>query len=110
MNLVPRALVYWHSRKGEPMAVIRISHFEAKRDTAPQLNAFMQDVVRKVQKLPGCQSVQLLRSTEDPRQFAIVEAWDSIEAHQRAATTIPPDQLERAKQLVARPPVGGYYQ
>ena len=92
------------------MAVIRISHFEAKRDTAQQLNAFMKDVVRKVQTLPGCHSVQLLRSTEDPRQFAIVEEWDSIEAHQKAATAIPADQLVRAQQLVARPPVGGYYQ
>ena len=91
------------------MAITRINHFEAK-DSGDQLLAFMQDVVKKVKVLPGCQSVRLLRSTENPARLAIVEEWDSIKAHQKAATAIPPEQLKRAMDLVAKPPVGEYYQ
>jgi quinol monooxygenase YgiN len=92
------------------MPVTRINHFEAKKKTVEQLQAFMEDVVSKVQTLPGCRSVKLLRSTENPAHFAIVEEWDSIEDHQTAAASIPSDQLKKAKSLVAKPPVGEYYQ
>ncbi len=79
------------------MSVTRINHFEARKDTTE----------KKI--LPGCRSVRLLQSTENPTHFAVVEEWDSIEAHQKAATTIPPEQLEEAKKLVAKPPVGEYF-
>ena len=92
------------------MPVTRINHFEARRETSERLHTFMQAVVAKVRTQPGCRSVRLLRSTENPDHLAIVEEWDSIEAHKRAATAIPPNQLEQAKALVARPPVGEYYQ
>ena len=92
------------------MPVTRINHFRARRHATEQLHAFMQDVVAKVKTLPGCRSVKLLRSTENPAHLAIVEEWDSIEAHQKAATAIPPDQMKLANALVARPPVGEYYQ
>ena len=92
------------------MPVTRINHFEARRDSSEKLHTFMQAVVAKVRTLPGCRSVRLLRSTENPDHLAIVEEWDSIEAHKLAATNIPPSQLEQAKSLVAKPPVGEYYQ
>jgi len=92
------------------MPVTRINHFEAKRKFVEQLHAFMEDVVDKVKTQPGCRSVRLLRSTENPERFAVVEEWESIEHHQKAATAIPPDQLKKAQALVARPPVGEYYQ
>jgi quinol monooxygenase YgiN len=91
------------------MSVTRINHFEAKEDTVDQLHIFMEGVVEKVKNLPGCRSVRLLRSTENPAHLAIVEEWDSIEDHQRAATTIPPDLLEKAKTLVAAQPMGEYF-
>ena len=92
------------------MTVTRINHFEAKPETAERLYTFMLDMVTKVRMLPGCRSVKLLRSTENPARFAVVEEWDSIEAHQKAATTIPPADLEKAKSLVAKPPAGEYFQ
>ena len=91
------------------MSVTRINHFEARKDTTEKLQAFMHQVVTKVKTLPGCRSVRLLQSTENPTHFAVVEEWDSIEAHTKAATAIPPDQLEEAKKLVAKPPVGEYF-
>ena len=70
----------------------------------------MQDVVAQVQTLPGCRWVRLLRSTENPARLAIVEEWDSVEAHQAAEKTISPEQLKKAQNLVAKPPTGEYYQ
>ena len=92
------------------MLVTRINHFEAKKDTTKQLDAFMQDVITKVKTLPGCRSVRLLHSIENNTHFAVVEEWDSIEAHQKAAANIPADQLKHAHELVAGPPVGEYFQ
>jgi len=92
------------------MTVTRINHFEAKQDSINKLDAFMEKVVAKVRTLPGCRSVRLLRSVENRAHLAIVEEWDSIEAHQKAATTIPPDELSQVKALIAKPPVGEYYQ
>ena len=92
------------------MSVTRINHFEAQWNSAERLHLFMQGVVAKVKTLPGCRSVRLLRSSENPAHLAIIEEWDSIEAHKLAAKTMPPDELEKAKALFVRPPVGEYYQ
>jgi len=92
------------------MPITCINHFEAKKGRIAQLNAFMQDVVAQVQTLPGCRWVRLLRSTENPARLAIVEVWDSVEAHQAAEKTISPEQLKKAQNLVAKPPTGEYYQ
>jgi quinol monooxygenase YgiN len=91
------------------MPVTRINHFAAKETLEERLDAFLKSVVKIVQSCPGCISVRLLRSTEDPVRFAIVEEWESVEAHQKAASTITPSQIEEAKTLVAGPPTGMYY-
>jgi quinol monooxygenase YgiN len=91
------------------MSVTRINHFEARKDSTDKLQAFMHRGGRQGEDPAGCRSVRLLQSTENPTHFAVVEEWDSIEAHQKAATTIPPEQLEEAKKLVAKPPVGEYF-
>jgi len=92
------------------MPITRINHFEAKSKTVEQLHNFMQGVVNKVKVQPGCRSVRLLRSTENPVHFAVVEEWESVEDHQKAATAVPPEQLQRAEALIAKPPVGEYFQ
>src|SRR6185503_17981453 len=104
------AIGHYGSIRRIAMPVTRINHFEARRDSSEKVHTVMQVVVAKVRTLPGCRSARLLRSTENPDHLAVVEEWDSIEAHKQAATTIPPSQLEQAKALVARPPVGEYYQ
>ena len=92
------------------MRVIRINHFEARRESSEKLHTFMLSLIAKVRRLPGCRSVLLLRGAENPDHLAVVEEWESIEAHKQAATAIPPHQLEQVKALVAKPPVGEYYQ
>ena len=92
------------------MPVTRINHFRARKSTVEQLHSFMESMCEKVKEMPGCRSVHLLRSTENPAHLAIVEEWESVEAHQRAASTIPPEDMKTAQSLFARPPVGEYYQ
>ena len=53
------------------MSVTRINHFEAQWNSAERLHLFMQGVVAKVKTLPGCRSVRLLRSSENPAHLAI---------------------------------------
>ena len=49
---------------------------------------------------PGCRSVELLVSHEDPGRLAIVETWDSIEAHQASILAYPPDLLQEGADIV----------
>ena len=92
------------------MAVTRINHFESKPGSEEKLQALLRSVIGIILNCPGVVSCKLLRSVEKHSSFAIIEKWDSIEAHQKAANAIPPDELAKVKELVARPPVGEYFQ
>ena len=89
--------------------ITRINQFEAKKDLEEQLFEFLRSVISIIEKSRGCMSCQLLRSTDNPAQFAIIEEWESIEDHQNAAKAIPPAMLTQAMALFAKPPTGAYY-
>lgn len=91
------------------MAITRINQFEAKAAAEEKLYAFLQSVISVIKACPGCISCRLLRSTENPACLAIIEEWDSVESHQRAAHAIPPEKLAEAAALFAKPPSGTYY-
>ena len=91
------------------MTITRINQFEAKVSAEEKLYAFLQSVISTIKACPGCISVKLLRSTENPACLAIIEEWDSIESHQKAASAIPPEQMAVAMSLFAKPPSGMYY-
>jgi uncharacterized protein (DUF427 family)/heme-degrading monooxygenase HmoA len=97
------------SIKKEPSVITRINQFEAKKDFEAKLFDFLSSVISVVEKSPGCMSCRLLRSTDNPAQFAIIEEWESIDAHQSAAKAIPPERLNEAMAMFARPPSGTYY-
>jgi quinol monooxygenase YgiN len=92
------------------MTVTRINHFEAKPGSEDKLQALLRSVISVILDCPGAVSCKLLRSVEKHSSFAIIEKWDSIEAHQRAAKAIPPEKMAEATALFAKPPVGEYYQ
>jgi len=92
------------------MAVTRINHFESKPGAEEKLQALLRSVIGIILNCPGVVSCKLLRSVEKHSSFAIIEKWDSIEAHQRAAKAIPPEKMAEAMALFAKPPVGEYYQ
>jgi quinol monooxygenase YgiN len=89
--------------------VTRINHFEAKPGRGLDLRQFLASVIATIRSSPGCRSVQLLESTEQPERLAILEVWDSIEAHQAAARVIPPEQLQQVMPLLAIPATGAYF-
>jgi quinol monooxygenase YgiN len=90
--------------------ITRINTFEAKSGQASELREFLSSVIALVISAPGCRSVELLAGYEDSGRLAIVEIWDNIEAHQAAASRIPPNMLQKAQILFGSPPVGTYYQ
>ena len=89
--------------------VTRINHFEAKTGRGPELRQFLASVIATIRSSPGCRTVQLLESTEKQERFAILEVWDSIEAHQTAARVIPPAKLQEVMPLLAIPATGAYF-
>ena len=92
------------------MPITRINRFEAKRGSTEKLQGFLRTVISTIEKSPGCRSVKLLQSTEDPGHLAIIEEWDSVESHQEASKAISPEQMKQAMVLFRRPPAGEYYQ
>lgn len=91
------------------MPITRINEFTAAADQGDALRDFLASVIDRILGADGCQSCQLLRHHDEATRFAILEVWDSIEAHQAAASRIPPDLLVRAKTLLAEPARGAYY-
>ena len=91
------------------MSITRINTFEAKPEQADELREFLSSIIDVIVGAAGCRSVELLVSRDDPRRLAIVEVWDSAEAHQAAASRIPPDMMKHAMSLFASRPEGTYY-
>jgi quinol monooxygenase YgiN len=91
------------------MGITRINEFQAKPDEALALRDFLRSVIGRIIDAPGCQSCELLLQRDDPTRLAIIEVWDSVEAHQAAASRIPPALLQEAQTLFAVAPRGAYY-
>jgi len=91
------------------MPITRINTFEAKPGQAAELRDFLGSVIDLIVGAPGCRSVELLVSRDAVERQAIIETWDSADAHQAAASRIPPDLMQKAMTLFASPPAGVYY-
>ena len=91
------------------MAITRINEFQAAPDEATALRDFLTSVIALILDAPGCRSCELLRHHDDPTRFAIIEVWDSIDAHQASASRIPPALLQQAKTLLGGPAQDAYY-
>jgi quinol monooxygenase YgiN len=91
------------------MMITRINQFEAKSGLEENLFEFLQSVISVIEKSPGCRSCRLLRGVDRPAHLAIIEEWESVEAHQNAAKVIPPEKMAQAMALFAKPPSGAYY-
>ena len=91
------------------MIITRINQFEARKEFEEKLFEFLRSVISVIETSPGCKSCRLLRSVDNPAHLAIIEEWESIEAHQNAAKAIPPEKLNQAMSMFAKPPSGTYY-
>jgi quinol monooxygenase YgiN len=91
------------------MAIVRINEFTAAPNQAAGLRHFLSSVIATVTAAPGCLGCELLIAHEDPTRLAIIETWESIAAHQAAATRIPPEKMAEVKALLGEAPRGRYY-
>jgi quinol monooxygenase YgiN len=76
------------------MTITRINQFEAKAGRHADLRAFLQSVISVIRDSAGCRSVELLEGIEQGERLAIIEVWESVEAHQAAAKAIPQAKIE----------------
>src|SRR5206468_2269313 len=91
------------------MEITRINEFQAKPEQAAALRDFLRSVIARIIDAPGCRSCELLVQHDDPTRLAIIEIWDSVEAHQASVSRIPPGLLQQAQTLFAVPARGAYY-
>jgi quinol monooxygenase YgiN len=92
------------------MTITRIGETQAKPDLIVELREFLRSILPIIQSSPGCLSVTLYQSRDDPAKFTIVEVWDSIELHQASVRNIPPEKLAEIRPLLADTPGGGYFE
>ena len=91
------------------MPITRVNEFQGHPGRGAELRDFLASIIGLIRGAEGCRSVQLLAQRDDDTRFAIVESWDSVEAHQAAASRISPDLMKTAMALLAAPPRGVYY-
>ena len=91
------------------MAVTRINQFEAKPGRGVELRQCLESVIGTIRGSAGCRSCQLLEAIDQAERLAVLEVWDSVEAHQAAAKAIPPPKLQEAMALLAAPATGAYF-
>jgi quinol monooxygenase YgiN len=90
------------------MAVTRLNYFAAKAEQREALARFLSEVIQVVINAEGCLSCRLLCDYANPLEFVILESWESVEAHQKAAGMIPKEQIMSVMQYLEKPPRGDY--
>lgn len=90
------------------MSVTRIGETQAKPETTEALRDFLISTLPTIKSSPGCESVTLYQSHDDPTKFMVIEVWDSIESHQASVKNIPPEMLVEIRPLLASAPSGSY--
>jgi quinol monooxygenase YgiN len=91
------------------MSIARIGETQAKPETIAFLREFLISIMPGIKSSPGCESVMLYQSQDDPTKFIMIEVWDSIESHQASVKNIPPEMLAQIRPLLAAPPSGRYH-
>jgi quinol monooxygenase YgiN len=91
------------------MSISRIGEVRAKEGSIAALRDFLISIMPMIQSSPGCESVQLHQSQDDPSKFMMVEVWDSVESHRDSVKNIPPEKLSEIQPLLGGPPSGSYY-
>ncbi len=72
------------------MTITRLNTFHAKPGRGAALRRFLTSVITDVRAAPGCRSCELYEALDDPEHFAVVEIWETVEAHKAAGRAIAP--------------------
>lgn len=92
------------------MSIARIGSFTGKPGQIDELKDFLFSIIPMIQSSPGCESVQLYQSQEDPVSFTMIEVWDSVESHRASVKNIPSEKLTEIQPLLGSSPRGSYYE
>jgi quinol monooxygenase YgiN len=91
------------------MSIARIGETQAKPESIEALRDFLLSIMPGIKSSPGCESVTLYHSQEDPTKFIMIEIWNSIESHQASVRNISTEKLAEIRPLLASAPSGHYY-
>ena len=91
------------------MAITRVNEFRAKPGRGPALRAFLGSVTTDVRAAQGCLSCYLLQALDDHEHFAVIEVWETVEAHKAAGRSLAPARIDEAMTLLSGPATGTYY-
>jgi quinol monooxygenase YgiN len=92
------------------MSILRIGEIQVREGQGEamleHLRAFF---IPGIESSQGWISYQILRNQDDPDRIMIIEVWENAEAHRASAMAIPPEVVQKVRDLVAGPLSGGYY-
>lgn len=91
------------------MSIFRIGETQAKPESVEELRDFLISIMPGIKASPGCESVQLYQSHDDPTKFSMIEVWDSKESHQASVKEIPPELIAKIRPMLASAPRGEYF-
>lgn len=91
------------------MPITRINSFTALPGKAEELLKALAAILPHIRAAEGCLHVQLLVSTATPEQIAVIETWQSAEAHKAATINIDPADFQTIMAMLAAPPSGTNY-
>jgi quinol monooxygenase YgiN len=92
------------------MSIFRIGETQAKPEAVEELRNFLMSIMPGIKESPGCESVQLYQSQDDPAKFTMIEIWDSKDSHQASVQEIPPELIAKIRPLLAGAPKGDYFE
>ena len=91
------------------MSIARLNELHAKAGCGDELRAFLCKIESVIRSSKGCEKCEILECDTDVGRYVLLEFWDSIESHQRAAENISPEETARIMELLMMPPTGDYF-
>ncbi|MBL4908043.1 MAG: antibiotic biosynthesis monooxygenase [Sneathiella sp.] len=91
------------------MNTTRINEFQAAENRGEDLYKFLKSLVPYISSSNGCISCELLRNSDTPGHYVIIEKWDSVQDHKNSVETFPKEEMQKGMTLIANPPRGGYF-
>ena len=97
--------------KEKAMGINLIISFKIRPEKLESFTDLMKSVKATLPSVPGCQSVKVYRSPNDPLLFTLVEAWDSKETHAKHIKGLKDSgQWDAIVQHFSADPVSNYYE
>ncbi|WP_372866342.1 putative quinol monooxygenase [Pseudomonas sp.] len=91
------------------MSITRINEFQAAEGRAQELFAFLKSLMSYISCSPGCESCEVLQSSEDENLFVVIERWQSEAFHKESLANYPKEKMAAAMPLIGALPKGAFY-